>query len=79
MPYVVCTASLMTMKLSLFANPTPEEYAMAPCPGCGQERILDQDQFFARVSTHCADITREDGTVLVQGCGFHETVNWSQR
>ncbi|KKL76675.1 hypothetical protein LCGC14_2042550, partial [marine sediment metagenome] len=64
-------------KVRLFANPTDEEYAMAPCPGCGQGKVLDADQYFGRVSTHCADIEK-DGKVLVKGCGWHQTVDWSK-
>ena len=64
------------MSLRLIGNPTKERWASLDCPGCGQRRTLDEDQYFGRVSTHCDDVKEED-KVLVKGCGYHKTVNWS--
>jgi len=48
-------------------------------PRVWQRRVLDEDQYFGRVSTHCADVlSKVDGRVLEKGCGWHKTVNWSQ-
>ena len=35
------------------------------CPGCGVWGIIDDDQFFGRVSILCE-------------CGFHETINLAE-
>jgi hypothetical protein len=38
------------------------------CPKCGKVGVLDEDQFFGRISTECPR----------EGCGFHEMVDWSK-
>ena len=69
---------MVIVKVRKFGNPTTESYAMADCPGCGQGRALDEDQYFGRVSTRCADVMVE-GKVAVKGCGFHQTLDWYKR
>ncbi len=37
------------------------------CPMCGTWGYLDDDQLHGRVSTQCP----------VEGCSYHQTVNWA--
>jgi hypothetical protein len=63
--------------LLVFSNPTPDTYARAECPSCRSIKILDEDQYFGRVSTLCGDIV-DEGEVLATGCGWHKTIDWSK-
>lgn len=44
---------------------TAESFPLFRCPGCKQSGLIDEDQYYGRVSVECV-------------CGWHVTRDWSE-
>ena len=47
---------------------TPESFALFQCPVCKKTGMINEDQFYGRISTECP----------YGDCGYHETRDWSK-